>query len=264
VGVVVCCAVATGCGPSSVTLPVPPADLQAVAAEYDNPPGTVPPSAMQQITELQQTLNTIAQTHLADLVSDTLISLRERLAMNGVATDPATGPKDANRFTLRGSVVVDRVCGGWDDTSTTPAPSTNGSIELTAVVDGSRLQRNVWGTASACRGRVDVANAATVHAFLDGTLAIFLGGPLPTSVTDADFIVAWSGMLGTEQAQAMVSFDFRIVYPQIEVRIPAADGNIIGSIGADGVSLRGNNGTFGCSSDTFTCAAGQTARGTAP
>ena len=165
---------------------------------------------------------------------------------------------------MRGSVVVDRVCRGWDDTSTTPDAATNGSIQLTAVVDGSRLQRTVWGTASACRGRVDVANAATVHAFLDGTLAVYLEGPLPTSVTDADFIVGWSGTLGTEQAQTMMSFDFRIVYPQIEVRIPVADGDIIGSIGADGVSLRGSNGTFGCSLETFTCGSGSTARETSP
>ena len=150
---------------------------------------------------------------------------------------------------------------GWDDTSTTPNAA-DGSLQLTAEYQASVLQRTVWGTATACHGRVDVANSATVHAFLDGAIAVYLEGPLPTDASQVDFIMGWSGTIGLENgAQTSGSFDFRIVSPQIEVRIAVPDGHIIGSVGTNEVSLRGTNGTYGCSLQTFSCGLIQTARG---
>ena len=157
-------------------------------------------------------------------------------------------------------MTLNRICQGWDDTSTTPNPA-DGSIQLTAEYQASLLQRTVFGTATACHGRVAVTNSATVHVFLDGTIAVYLEGPLPTDASQVDFIMGWSGTIGTETTQVSSTFDFRIVSPQIEVRIAVPDGHIIGSVGANEVSLRGTNGTFGCSLQTFTCGLLQTARG---
>jgi hypothetical protein len=57
----------------------------------------------------------------------------------------------------------------------------------------------------------------------------------------------------------MLSFDFRVVYPQIEVRVPVADGDVIASVGLDGVVFRGANGDFSCPLTQSTC----TVQGTA-
>jgi hypothetical protein len=255
-------AVVAGCGPSRVELPPIPMEIVAVQATYENPTGTVPVDATVPIAALEATLATLAATHLPDIVSSMLASLGGRVADSGLPTDPVTTPKK-NRPVIVGSVVIDRVCRGWDDTSTTPDPA-NGAIELNAQYQSGILQKVVWGTATACRDRVTIANDVMVHAFFDGSLALYLEGPLTTNTGQATYLAGWSGTIGTEGAQVMASFDFRIVPPQIEVRIPVADGDIIGSIGLNMVTLRGANGTYGCSLQTFTCALPQVARGAAP
>ena len=55
----------------------------------------MPADATQQIQTLEATLDTISQTHLADLIGDALVGLRKRLDGNGLASDPLTTPKEA-------------------------------------------------------------------------------------------------------------------------------------------------------------------------
>jgi hypothetical protein len=228
-------------------------EVVAVQAEYENPTGTVPPSAIDQITELESKLATIESTRIADVVRRLLDSVRQRLVANGLATDPAARPNKPQRPVIIGSVTVTRTCRGWDDTSTTPDPA-NGSIELTAEYQSSILQAVVWGTATSCHERIDVTNNVTVHPFFDGSVAVYLEGPIQTDPTQSSFLVGWNGTIGTEMTgQASASFDFRVVPPNVEVRLSVPDGHIIGSVGANGVQLRGTNGTFGCSLQTFTC-----------
>jgi hypothetical protein len=240
-----------GCGPDDVRLPAIPMELVSVEAEYQSPTGTVPVDAIAQIAQLQSTLATIDTTHLPDIVTNMLSSLRARLDGSGLPTDPVVTPKK-QRPVIVGSVTLTRTCRGWDETMTTPNPA-NGAIELTAEYHSSLLQKVVFGTATACHERVDVTDNLTVHTFLDGSLAVYLEGPLRSDPSQATYLVGWNGTIGTETAQASSQFDFRVVPPQLEVRLPVPDGNIIGSVGANQVSLRGKNGTFGCSLQTFLC-----------
>jgi hypothetical protein len=251
-----------GCGPERVSMPPVPTEIQAVAASYDNPMGTVPVDAQQEIAQLQQKLDAFNQTRLGDVISDALMRLRERLEASDVSGDPAARARHPQWPTIRGSITIDRTCRGWDDTSTTPNPA-DGKVEVIAEIDNSMLQRVVWGTATMCKGRVDVTNGVAVHPFLDGTLAVYLEGPLPSNANDANFILGWSGTLGLEQNPTLAtgSSDYRVVSGQVETRIMEPDGDIIGSVGVNEVSLRGSNGTFGCSLVTSTCGMLQTARG---
>jgi hypothetical protein len=237
-------------------------ELASVQAIYESPTGTVPVDAIAPIADLQRKLDTIDSTHLGDIASNLLSSMRARLVGSGLPTDPVTTPKTHHPVII-GSVMLDRVCRGWDDTSTTPDDA-NGAIDLTAEYQSSVLQKVVWGTATACHERVDVTNGLTVHTYLDGALGLYLEGALESDPSQARFLVGWNGTLGTEAAMAAVDFDFRVVPPQVEVRLPVDDGDIIGSIGANMVTLRGANGTYGCSLQTFTCALPQVARGAAP
>jgi hypothetical protein len=68
--------------------------------------------------------------------------------------------------------------------------------------------------------------------------------------------MAFDGTVGTERTgMRAIDFDYAFNQGQIEVRIPVADGVIIGSVGLSGITLRGANGTFGCSRETRTCGA---------
>jgi hypothetical protein len=230
-----------------------------VAAEYDNPTGTVPVAAMPQIQDFEQRLDTINATQLPATIASVLEGLRVRAAASGLATDPVTTPKK-NRPVTAGSIVLERTCRGWDDSSTTPSPA-NGAIEVTAEYQASILQRTVWGTATTCHERVSGSNGASVHTFFDGTIAIFLEGPLASDPSQISFLMGWNGTIGTEGLQASSAFDFRVVPPQLEVRVPVADGSVIASVGGNGVLLRGANGTYGCSLVTFVCSLPQALRG---
>jgi hypothetical protein len=259
--------VAAGCGTPSVTVPPAPAEVQSIAAEYDNPTGTVPVSAMQQIEELQQTLETINSTNIGAIVSNSLVNLRKQLAANGLALDPVTTPK-RHHPVIVAVITANRTCRGWDDASTTPNAA-DGTFDLTATYQHSMLQRTIFGTATACHDRITVTDDMMAHVFFDGSVGVFLEGPLMSDPTQAEFLMTFSGTIGTEATQAPADFDFRVIPPQVEVRIAVADGSVIGSFGTNEVTLRGKNGTYGCSLVTFTCALpqtvpGQTAPGAAP
>jgi hypothetical protein len=251
VGVLAGVGAAIGCGPDRVEVQALPPEVEALNDVYDTPTGTVPASAMQQIQALQQTLDTLAQSHLVDVVDQSLVRLRERAQEGGLTPDPSTRPTEhAPRIT--GTVTITQTCRGWDPAVTIPNPA-DGTIQLVAQFDGSVLQRTILGTATNCRGRIDVPNGPSLNVFLNGSIALFLEGPLPANAEQATFLMAWSGTLGTPNAMADGSFDFRVVPPLLEVRIPVSDGDIIGAVGAGGVTLRGANGTFGCSLQTFEC-----------
>jgi hypothetical protein len=255
-------AAAGGCGPSGVQLPPVPTQIESTAAVYDTPTGTVPANATAQIAELQQTLDTINATQIGSIVSNFLVSLRARLDGSGLPIDPVTTPR-RNHPVIIGSVTLDRICRGWDASSTTP-DAANGTINITAVYQSGSLEKVVWGTATACHERVDVTPSVSVNAYLDGSFAVYLEGPLTADPTQAMYLLGWNGTIGTDSTQVSTTFDFRVVPPQIEVRLGVPDGDIIGSLGANEVSLRGTNGTFGCSLQTFDCNLPQVARGAPP
>jgi hypothetical protein len=249
-----------GCGAPNAQIPPLPPQIAAVEAEYQNPTGTVPVAAMDQIAELQQKLDLIDQTHLGDLLDNALVALRTRVDGSGLTDDPLTTPRRHHPIIV-GSVTITRTCRGWDDTTTTPNPA-DGSLVLTAEFQSSVLQRVIFGTATACQGRVDLTTTTTAHPFLDGGLALYLEGPLPSNSNQSSVLIGWNGTLGVQNGtQSMGGFDFRFAPPQIEVRVAVPDGHVIGSVGANMVSLRGSNGTFGCSLETFDCGRAQTARG---
>lgn len=247
-------AVALGCQPQADLLQLPPvpSDLQEVAAQYVTPTGTVPANAQAQIDEVGLELDLLRETGLAEYIADRLVELRTRLEASGVSTGPDDRPS-IDRTTIDATARLDRTCRGWDPASTTP-DTANGSVQLFAKIEANALTRLLWGTASACRERIPVAGGVAVNPYVDGSLAIYLEGPLPTSLRDAHFIVAFDGTLGTERlGQTPVSFDFRVTGLQLEVRVPVPDGVIIGSGGLLEVTLRGTNGTFSCSRRTKVC-----------
>jgi mRNA-degrading endonuclease toxin of MazEF toxin-antitoxin module len=243
---------ALGCGPSGVDIPDAPAGSLPPVDLYDNPTGTVPLDQLAALSaEVEERMDRVDDSRLDRLLRSLLEALRQRLDAGGFPTDPADEGLKAD---VDGFVRVDRICRGWGD-AVAPDPQ-DGTLDVTAVVRDGKLERDLWATASACRARVDLVGdrvSAAAHGFVDGTLGITLLGPLPTSVRGASFAVHLTGTLGTEQRRAPITLDFRLIEQRIEVLRTVEDGVVVGSVGVDGIALRGRNGSYGCSVSMSTC-----------
>jgi hypothetical protein len=242
--------VLAGCDQKSIDLPVPPANVLPAVDLYDHPTGTVPVEQLATVaSDVRDRFDQLQGSRLIDLLQSELTALRQRLDDGGLPFDPGDPGLEAR---VDAYARVNRTCRGWGD-GTTPDPS-DGSLEATALVKQGKLDRGLWAVARTCRGRVDVTNAVAVHSYVDGTLGIVLLGPLPTVAQPASFAVRLDGTLGTEQRQAPVTLDFRLVGPQLELLRTVDDGVIVASVGTDGVEFRGSNGTFTCTISSGTCA----------
>jgi hypothetical protein len=244
---------AAACGPDSVALPTPPleAETTAVAAVYDAPTGTIDIDHLTQLAaEIQARIEDLQLDWLPGQIAEALVRLRQPFDDDAFPTDPAAA-EDEDRARVRAVVGVTRICSGW---AVPPGPldaAENGSIELTAVVEDGRLRREAWGVATACRTRIALNSAPEVaalalNASVDGTLIVYLYGPLPRSIGEAKFLLRFDGEIGRADHVGALSFDFRILGASIEFRYGVDDGDIIVGIGIGTLTLQGQNGTFTC------------------
>jgi len=256
-------ALALGCGPGNVTLPTPPmaAQTAALVTTYQMPTATLDTSTIDQVfSDAQARLAELHLDWLPDLLSQALAALRTRVDAAGLPDDPAATP-DRKRAQLTAVATVTRICAGWSDPPGPPDAAANGSVEVTAIVDSGQLNPEVWGTATSCLARFPpagstaaVASAApVVKATLDGTLILYLLGPLPANASDAQILVSFSGSLGVGDQVGSASFDFEISKSQIKFRVPVASGgDAIATVGTT-IGIQGANAGFSCDLTTLTC-----------
>jgi hypothetical protein len=255
---------ATGCGPDPVDVPTPPLaeETAAIVATYDAPTGSIDTANLQRtVQQAGARLEELNLDWLPDLIAEALTRLRTRFDEGGLPADPAAPPDD-DRARITAVVNLTRICRGWDDPAGPPNAAANGDIEVTAVVEATQLTRQAWGTATACHARLDpidtpvldeVALSSGVNAFVDGTLILYLFGPLPRTGSEADFLLRFSGQIGRQEQPRSASFDFRVVDRKVEFRHAVADGDIIVGVGATSLTLRGSNATFTCDLATASC-----------
>src|SRR6185369_6143389 len=123
---------------------------------------------------------------------------------------------------ISAAVMVHRICKGWNDPPDPPDPATNGTIDLTAVIGGSELRRDVWGTAANCHALVDANDGTKQMAFIDGTFIFQLEGALPRQPGELNVLFLLNGRLETSGGNTVaneektVSVDFRIADGQAE------------------------------------------------
>jgi hypothetical protein len=263
-------AAALGCGPSTVTLPTPPmqAETAALVMTYQMPTATLDTTKIDQVFSDAQTR--LAELHLdwlPDLLSDALTRLQSRLAAAGLSSDPASMP-DTRKGQLTAVATVTRICAGWSDPPGPPDAAANGSIEVTAIVDTGRINPEVWGTATNCLARFPPAGSTSndavvsdtstdhsmvVNATLNGTLILYLLGPLPVNPADAQMLVIFSGSIGVGDQVGSASFDFQISKSQVQFRVPVASGgDAIVTVGTT-LGIQGANAGFSCDLTTLTC-----------
>lgn len=250
---------AIGCGPDDLNLPPAP-DTSALVAKYNTPTGTISTQNIDQV--LSDAQARLAQLHLdwfPDLIQQELTSLRQRLDDSGISPDPARLP-DRHRPNLEAVATLSQICRGWADPIGPANPSANGTLAVTAVINAGVFRRAVSGTATSCYGRVQpsneivVSNLVDVKAFVDGTFAFYFYNEVPATLDQAYVLVQLSGQLGTMAGgNASGEFDLVIHFPDIDVNLDRPDGNIILSVGVDGVTVRGANATYRCDAALQTC-----------
>lgn len=254
-------ALVAGCGPDPVVLPTPPmqAEMAALVASYDSPTGTFDTTkAEDTLMRAQARLAELQLDWLPELMSEVLARIDNRLDQNGLSGDPATlTDTDPDRPIIDAYATVHRVCKGWVDTAGQPDEATNGSIDITAVVEDGWLNRDAWGTATNCQARMSPVGNVALDAFLDGTVILHLEGALTQDVSQARFLFYLTGSMGVASKMASGSFDFRFVAGMIEYRLQQPDGGyIVVMVGVTTLGVRASNGTFSCDLVTRTC--GQT------
>ena len=256
---------ASGCV-SDVALPDPPraAQVDMVAAIYDNPTGTI------DVAHIEATLDDIeariAQIHLdwfPPLIAEALARLAKRLDDASLTSDTEDGATTTKRTVIDAVVEMKRICRGWTDTPSLPDEAANGSLQLTGVVDDGTVRADLWEGATACKTRLDpldlvpggltITPSPSVNLSIEGTLDVRLYGPLPRAVGDAKFLLIFSGRLGTDDRTVETSFDFRILDGQLAFRYAVSDGDVIIEVGATSISVRGANGTFSCDLASRSC-----------
>ena len=248
-----------------VVLPDSPreAQVEMVAAIYDNPTGTIDVAGSEaRIDDIQARIAAMHLDWLPPLIAQALEALSKRLTDASLTPDTEDGARTGRRTIIEAAMYMTRICRGWSDTPGAPDEAANGSIQLTAVIEDSSLRRDIWGEATACKTRLDPLDVAggltitpspSVNLFIEGTLDVRLYGPLPRTVGDAKFLLIFNGRLGTEDRTADASFDFRVLDGQLAFRYAVSDGDIIVEVGATSISVRGANGTFACDLASRSC-----------
>ena len=241
----------------NLSIPTPPmqSETQAIAASYDMPAGSLDVSNVQgTLDTINATIPNLALDWLPSYAEGLLSDLDSRIKDSGLPDNPDAS-RETHGFVLSAVVNVNRVCMGWDDPPGPPDAVQNGTIVLTAVVQSGRLVPESWGTATACKLTLTVLNGAiTGNATLDGTVILYLLGPLPTGSSDARFLLTFNGTLTVGNQTLNSSIDFRVFDGVLAFRLPVTGGDIVVEVGTgSSVTLRGSNGTFLCDLKARSC-----------
>ena len=115
------------------------AETQQLVALYDMPTATLDTSNIDKVrADAQARLDELNLDWLPGVVSDLLVRLRTRLDDGGLPTDPAAEPK-ARRAQITAVAEIHRICAGWDNPASAPDEATNGSLDLTAIIDTGKI-----------------------------------------------------------------------------------------------------------------------------
>jgi hypothetical protein len=242
---------------SNLTIPTPPmaAETAALAALYDMPTGSI------DIANVQANLSTVNADipsfqfdWFPDVASSLLTSLSQRIQGNGLPDNPDASV-ETHHFVLSAVIDLQRICVGWDNPPG-PPNSANGNIDATAVIESGRLNPEVWGTATSCKINLSLLqDSLSGNVMFDGSLILYLLGPLPTSAANERFLFQFNGQLQVGSQSVSSSIDFRVFDGTLAFRLPVSDGDVIVEPPTTGstVTLRASNGVFLCDLTTLSC-----------
>jgi hypothetical protein len=249
-----------GCGPSPVTLPAPPlgTDVAAVAQSYQMPTAVVDTTKIADTySTVRAALDMLPVDWLPPLVNDVFTAIHNRLDAAGLPSVPSLNLPTGAKVTA--VVGVTRVCNGWNGSST-PDEATNGSLSATALVEDGVLQPVGWAVAHQCQQQVmpstassALNQAATVNAFLDGALEVYLQGKLPSGSSGVQALVVFQGTLSVNGKSGSASFDLLLTNDFVKFKVPAANGYVVVTLMGATLAIDAANGSFSCDIASATC-----------
>ena len=222
-------------------------DLEALAAVYDAPDGTLDTALANELFEAAETtllpLSVLAGQRFA---LDAIEEARRGLLDHGL--DPS--------LDLVGRLRVRIICPGYDAPAV-PDADRDGTLELTIPVLGAHLGPVAFGPARRCRfdgvpssAWTPAGVAGQVRGELDGEVAIHFGSAIGLTTENLPTpLVRIAGTVQLEQGVSLSDLDFRIPAPgEIEVRVPLVDGtNVLLFATREGLGVRERRGVFMCS-----------------
>jgi len=231
------------------------AETQAIVAEYERPTGSVDIGLVQAVLDaVNAKLPNLNLDWLPNFAADLLTGLHDRLQQSDLPDSP-DGSVETHHFILSAVVNLHRICPGFDDPPG-PVDMANGHVDSTGIVKDGALEPEVWGVAAGCKTSLSLygGKAVSGNATLDGTVILYLLGPLPTSLSNARFLLRYDGQLALGNQTGDTSIDLRIFDGLVGFRVPVTDGNIVVEKGTgSSVTLRASNGTFACDLTARSC-----------
>jgi hypothetical protein len=244
-----------GCGPDPVQIPTPPmqSEIAAVLAAYESPTGTIDTANIEAtLSAAEARLEELQLDWLPELISEMLGRLDQRLNDSGLTDDPDV-TFDDDRPIIDAVATVNHICRGWQDPPGPPDPAANGTLDFTAVVQDGRLSRAAWATASNCHARVLSVGQMALDGFLDGSIVLYLQGPLSADESTARFLFYMNGTVGVAGRMTSGSFDFLITDGHIEFRLQQPDGDVVVSVGVTTLAIHDRNAVYTCDLIARTC-----------
>jgi hypothetical protein len=254
-----------GCDQNTVTLPEPPmaAETAQLVALYQMPTATLNTGNIDQaFADARARVGDLQLDWFPAFVTGMLARIKTRLEQGGLPSDPGQIPKE-HHSQITAVVEAHRICEGWDNPVGAPDEATNGSIDMTTIIDSGKINAELWATATACHtpfpsvGQNATLGPVTTPAAnpsVDGTFIVYMLAPLPSTLTDAQFLVSFNGSIGVFDQVKAVSFDFEYVSGSIKFRVPAGGGDAIVSVGTT-FGVQGANAGFSCDVTSITCQA---------
>ncbi len=172
--------------------PVVPSEVVALAERYQHPTAVLDPVTVREL---------LVRT---DSLQGQLRPLGGLRFIDGVVTDATRTAASGQRLPdgVQGSITARAACRGTADESS-PDEATNGTIELTIGIAGSRVQRALVGRATRCQlptAEAEQREAAAV--VLSAELEVDFGGPLDLgSPRSSDVVILMrhvSGSVGND------------------------------------------------------------------
>jgi len=188
---------------SSAPQPPPePAEVAALAAEYESPSASLEPAMMR---------NVLGETQPTRTVLQALSGLR---FVRDVIHDATTATSDSTDVALdvQGTVLARAACPGWNGDAT-ESESERGAIEVTLGVGESQLQRAFAGHATSCKFVTESMGrrsnvVATMALQIDLGDDLSLGEPVETLLIRATNVIGAIDGVALGLGQQAFSFRF--------------------------------------------------------
>jgi len=218
-------------------------DLTAIAAIYDEPTGMVSNENIEEaVNQAMMALSLVEELGSLGFVVETLKDVGEKVKT-------VAKQDDGSLFKVNAVSEVDSICPGSEPKAS--VREENGDLSFTLTVKNSSIEEVVWGEFVDCQ--IYQAGQGIV---IDSSMDIYLGGRVPLNQLSLNSLLfQLVGEFRSSSKVTPLNLDFRLVDDTTEIRIPAANGDVIFRFAQrqKQVALQTREGSFCCDFSKNSC-----------